>query len=389
MKKVLMIVLITLLVLSVFAKQRQKLSPQNNLNLKSANVYYTQKDNDSSLLKALKLYNAILHDSPDNAIALKRSADLNYFFGVKNEPRIDVKGDDTTYVNFDKAAVSIDFYKAAYAKFDSVLVVMKDFTNLTKDEGVMKRDSIKKKESCWVRIFKIGQLLVEKKEYALAISTFETLYQYNPTKDDPLRMLVSIYQKQGNDTQIETYLEKIIAAKPNDMDMIKLLAAHYYNKDNYKKAAPYFKQIQANDPYDTNNLLLLANSYLKMDNNQEALNTLNLVLKLEPENLDALLSAKDLAMTLNNTDAEIGYWKQILALDSSMEDKTEYKANLEKYCYRMYTLQKFDGLMEYAEKWFNLDTTNKSAADMCTLVANKIGRKDLEKKYSDISKKLQ
>jgi hypothetical protein len=72
-----------------------------------------------------------------------------------------------------------------------------------------------------------------------------------------------------------------------------------------------------------------------------------------------------------------------------MEDKTEYKANLEKYCYRMYTLQKFDGLMEYAEKWFNLDTTNKSAADMCTLVANKIGRKDLEKKYSDISKKLQ
>ena len=46
MKHAFLLGLVILLVLTACSANRQKLSPQGNLNLKSANVYYQQKDNE-------------------------------------------------------------------------------------------------------------------------------------------------------------------------------------------------------------------------------------------------------------------------------------------------------------------------------------------------------
>jgi tetratricopeptide (TPR) repeat protein len=135
-------------------------------------------------------------------------------------------------------------------------------------------------------------------------------------------------------------------------------------------------------PLDVNNLLLMANSYAYLNELQSALEAVNKVLKLEPENVEALTFAKDLARNLDNKTAEVDYMKQIVALDTSAK-------NLSTLCYLLYTYQMFDGLMDYAERWYEKDPTSKEAVQMCVLVADKTARKDLFKKYSDILKTME
>jgi tetratricopeptide (TPR) repeat protein len=382
MKKVLLFGLVMLIVLSACSTSRQRLSPQGNLNLKSANVYYTQKDNDKSLEKALALYNQVLADNPNHVVSLKRTADINFYYATQIEPQMIQKDGIKEYQNMNNAKKVIDFYVITYGKYDSVLTVLNGYEKLTEDERTIKRDAQKKKEGSWVRIFKIGQLLFETKKFDDAVSAFEIANKLDPTKQEPLRMLVAVYQEMKNADKVEFYLNKVLATSPDDAEMIKMLGAHYYNKKEYEKAIGYFKKTQIAYPLDVNNLLLLSAAYTELKQYQNALETLGKVLKLQPDNLDAIISSKDLARALENKTAEIDFMKKIIAIDPSAK-------NLEEYCLRMINFGMYDDLMSYAEMWYDKNTSNTIAISTCILVANKIGRKDISQKYEEIYKALQ
>jgi len=382
MKNALLIGLVLLLVLSACSSARQKLSPQGNLNLKSANVYYQDKDNEKSLEKALNLYNRVLTDNPKHVIALKRTADINLFFASQLEPKKVEKDGKVEYQNMQNANKVIALFTITYGKYDSVLTVLNTFKDLKEDERSMKRDATRKKESSWVRMFKIGQYLYEQKRYDDAIPTFEMLYAMDNKRQEPLRMLVATYQETKNEAKFEEYVKKVLVESPDDAEMVNLMGAFYYNKQDYAKAVDYFKKVLVTRPLDTNNMLLLADTYLQMNELQLSYEMLQKVLKFEPDNLNVLTSAKDISAKMNNKDAELDYWKKILDLNPTTKV-------LEEYCFRMYNLQVFDNVMPYAEMWFQKDPTNKTAVSTCILFANKIGRKDLEKKYTDIYKSLQ
>ena len=66
MKRIFLLTLAVLLFLTGCATNRHKLSPQANVDLKTANVYYSQQNVD----EALKYYNRVLQDNPDHALAL-------------------------------------------------------------------------------------------------------------------------------------------------------------------------------------------------------------------------------------------------------------------------------------------------------------------------------
>ena len=382
MKKVLLFGLVMLLVLSACATSRQKLSPQGNLNLKSANVYYTQKDNEKSLEKALDLYNKVLADNPNHLVALKRTADINFYYATQIEPVVREKDGVKEYQNMNNAKKVIDLYVITYGKYDAVLTVLNSFEKLTEDERSMKRDAQKKKEGSWVRIFKIGQLLFDTKDFDGATNAFEIANKLDPSKQEPLRMLVAVYQEKKDENKTELYLAKVLAASPDDPEMIKMMGAHYYNKKQYEQAISYFKKTQVAFPLDVNNLLLLSAAYSELKQYQNSLDVLGKVIKLQPDNLDALISSKELARALDNKTAEIDFMKRIIALDPSSK-------NLEEYCLRLINFGMYDDLMSYTEMWFEKDKTNTVAISSCILVATKIGRKDIEKKYGDIYKALQ
>ena len=96
MKKLIFLAMIAILVLSACSANRQKLSPQGNLNLKSANVYYAQHNAD----KALDFYQKVLKDNPDYYIALKRVADINLLYGEQNAAK-DVEYNTAAYTYYD------------------------------------------------------------------------------------------------------------------------------------------------------------------------------------------------------------------------------------------------------------------------------------------------
>ncbi len=383
MRNSLINILILLLLLSACSMSRQKLSPQANLYLKSANVYYQQKDNETSLNKALALYTKVLEDNPYHVIALKRSADILLYFASQIEPK-ETKDDDgnPVYPNMDNAAKAISYFRQTYGKYDSVLTAINTFEKLNDDDRAMKRDATRKKESSWVRLYKIGQLYYHTNDYPEAIKTLEMVFNLDSSRKEPLRMLVLAYQETGDQDKIEFYLNKVLADNPDDLEMIKMMGAHYYKNNDYAKAIEYFNKVLEKEPLNTNNMLLIYAAYSLQKDYQSAYDVLVKVLKLDPENKEVLGYAKDLAIALGNKPAEIDYWKRILALDPSLE-------NIENYCFRMIRIENYDGVMPYAEKWFQKDPTNKDAVSVCVLIASKIGRKDLEKKYSDIFKSMK
>ncbi len=381
MKNFLICAAVALLLLSACARNRQKLSPQGNLNLKSANVYYTQKDNEASLRKALGYYEKVLADNPEHVLALKRSADLVYYFATQIEPKKLEKGELVEFQNLDKATEVLAAFRTTYGRYDSVLVVMNRFEKLDDKERATRRDASKKKESSWVKSLKIAQILAENKSYEEAIRNYEYLSKLEPARPEPYRLLVSAYQEIKDQDKLEFYLDKVLSTNPDDVEMLSLMGAHYYNDNDYAKAITYFERIAAIRPLDINNLLLLSASHTELKEYQPALDALVKILKIEPENLDALTSAKDLSRALGNQDAEIDYMKRII-------NKRPNAENLKAYCYMMLGYKQLEGLMDYAEQWFNLDRTNKEAVQMCYTIAQQVGRKDLQQKYTDIYKAM-
>jgi tetratricopeptide (TPR) repeat protein len=382
MKKSLLFTLTLVLILSACSTNIQKLSPQGNLDLKSANVYYQQKDNETSLQKALKLYEDVLKDNPEHVIALKRSADLTLFFAGPLEPQKLEKDGIVEYQKIENATKVLTMFQSTYAKYGEVLRVLATFPKLTDDQKVIKRDAQRKKESSWVRMFKIGQIQFDNKNYTDAEKTFEMINKLDETRQEPLRMLVAVYQGTKNDEKFETYLNKVLAVSPNDAEMIRLKGAYLYNKKDYSGAAECFRQTMISNPLDTENMLMLYECYIQLQQYQPAMDILVKVLRLKPDDKDVLISARDLAIAMNNTTAEIDYWKRLISLDSSA-------SNLERFSLRLYNLGQFQDAMEYAAMWYEKDNTNKLAVQTCIAIATKIGRPDLEKKYTDIYKKLQ
>jgi tetratricopeptide (TPR) repeat protein len=360
MKKMLMLGLIVTLLISACSTSRQKLSPQGNLNLKSANVYYQQKNVD----KALDFYLKVLQDNPTHLVALKRVADINLYNAEK------------------MPAKAVEYNKTAYVHYDKTLTVLAEIPQLREDEKVMKRDATKKKDSSWVRIFKIGEAQFGAKSYDEASATFETLYSMDTNKTEPLRMLVAVNQELKDEAKVQTYLTKILAVSPNDPEMIKMMGAHYYNTKDYANAVIYFLKTKEVAPRDDNNLLLISSCYTELKQYNLALENVQLVLNIKPENMDALISAKDLAAIMNNNELELTYWKKIIEKDPSI-------ANIKTLCYRLNTMQKYTEMLSYAEIWYQLDSDNLAAVQTCFLAANHLGDAAKIKKYTDLLKTLQ
>jgi tetratricopeptide (TPR) repeat protein len=381
MKKALLIGLVIMIVLSACSANRQKLSPQGNLYLKSANVYYQQRDNETSLLKSLSLYEKVLENNPNHVLALKRSADLNYYFALPIEPKKDVKEGQAVFSNMENAVKAIDYFKITYAKYDAVLTVMNTFEKLSEAERAIKRDATKKKESSWVKMLKISQLLIETKKYDDASGTLEYIAKLDPSKQEPLRMMVILFQETKDSQKFEYYLNKVLDVSPGDVEMLQLLGVHYYNNKEYAKAAANFNEVMKLKPLDIDNMINLTDSYLELGDSLSAMTVNSKILKIEPDNVTALITAKDISKKLGNQADEIAYMKRIIDIEPTA-------ANLKAYLYMMVIYNNYEDVLDYAEQWYALDNTNKEAVQMCYIIAQKINRKDLMTKYNDIYQAL-
>lgn len=361
MKKQIIIVLAVMLLLGACAAPRQKLSPQANVALKSANVYYAQKDTE----KALPLYEQVLANNPDHVIALRRVGDINLYNGETFTGK------------------AVEYNKAAYESYSRALKAYETFVETTDDDVIDKRDIAKRKESAWIRIYKEGEKLRTEGNSKDALEIFRLSYNLDTNRIEPLIRMKEIYTTDLNDkAKAEQIMLQLYNAKPNELPIIQELAAYYYNEKNYSEALKYFEQARLQIPNDSNNLLNIAACHSELKDFASSLTVIEQVLSLEPNNVDALTNAQMLAAATSNNTARIGYLKRLLAIRDNDDDYTAICAllNIEK---------QYPELLTYAGKWYAYDNTNKTAVQFLLLGAQQTQNKALIKQYSDILQKMQ
>lgn len=360
MKKLIIVAATLLLLISACSTGRQKLSPQGNVDYKTANVYYSQKNVE----QAEKYYEKVLSDNADHAIALRRMADINLFKGE-------------TF-----AARAVEFYLKAYDYYDKAIRITEAFPNITDDEKIDLRDMKKRKESAWTRIYKIAEAEQTEGNTQAAMANFELVAKLDPNRPEPMIKLKNIYLNDlKDDVKAEQILLALIKDDPDKLVYLQELGAYYYNKENYTEAVKYFEKAKLQIPRSVDNMMNISACYYELKDYPKAMAATQVALELEPTNIVLIDNARSIAAMMNDKDLTVRYLKQLIELRSEEED---FMAILTL----MLEKENYPELIEYAEKWHNWDKSNKFAVQYLILAAQKTGNKSMESKYTAIYKTM-
>jgi len=360
MKKLIIVVIALLIALTGCSSARQKLSPKGNVDFKTANVYYQQKNVEQAEL----YYQKVLESNPDHAVALRRMGDINL-----NKAE-----------NFTERAV--EFYSKAYDYYAKAIKVTESFSNLTDDEKIGLRDMKKRKESSWVHLYKIAEANMTNGNTKAAMDIFEMVHNLEPARPEPMIQLKNIYLKdQKDDAKAEQILLSLLQEDPDKLVYLQETGAFYYNKANYAEAVKYFEKAKTQIPRDLNNYMNISACYYELGDFQKAMATNLAALEIEPNNVDLLDNAQNIALKLGDKDAAIKYLEDLVDLRSKESDFNDLvMLFLEK--------ENYPQLIKYAEKWYNWDNTSSYAVRYLILGAQKTMNKSMEDKYTTILKNM-
>ncbi len=361
MKKLIIVSAALLLLISACSTARQKLSPQGNVDYKTANVYYAQKDVE----KAEVYYSKVLKDNPDHAIALRRMGDINLHKGE-------------TFLE-----KSVEYNKLANEYYTKALAITEAFPELTDEEKLAIRDMKKRKESTWVRIYKTGEAELTAGNTAKAMEIFELAHSLDMKRSEPMIQLKNIYLKDlKDDTKAEQILLSLLKDDPDKLVYLQELGAFYYNKENYTEAVKYFEKARLQTPMDLDNLMNISACYYELKDYEKAMAATRMAIELDPSNIDLVDNARSIAANMKDKETELSYLKQLIDRRNNADDFTAIVALL---------LEKEDypQMISYAEKWYNWDNTSEFAVRYLILAAQKTKNKSLESKYAAILKAMQ
>jgi len=360
MKKLIIIAGALFLVLSACSNARQNLSPQGNVNFKTANVYYQQKNVE----QAETFYLKVLEDNPNHAVALRRMADINLFNGEQFVDR------------------AVEFNQKAFNYYTQAIAITEAYPDITDQEKIDLRDMKKRKDCAWTRIYKVAEAQLKAGNTLAAMGTFELVNKLDPSRPEPMIQLKNIYlNEQSDDVKAEQILLSLIKDDPDKLLYLQELGAFYYNKANYTEAVKYFEKAKPQVPLDINNYMNISACYYELKDYPKAMAATQMAMDIEPGNVDLIDNARSIAAQMKDNDQSIFYLKQLVDRRSKETDYTTLLALLlEKENYKE--------MIEYGEKWYNWDKTSRFAAEYTKLAAQRSGNKSLEAKYDAIIKAM-
>ncbi|HOH97446.1 MAG TPA: tetratricopeptide repeat protein [Candidatus Cloacimonadota bacterium] len=361
MKKLIIAVIVLALALGACSQARQKLTPQGNVDFKTAQVYYSQQNVE----RAEEYYTKVLADNPEHAISLRRMADINLHKG-ENFP-----------------ARAVEFNKNAFEMYTKAIKITEAYENLTDDERLDLRDMKKRKESTWARIFKAGETAITDGNTKEAMDIFELAHTLEPSRPEPMIRLKDIYMNElKDDAKAEEILLSLLKDDPDKLPYLLETGAFYYNKANYTEAAKYFERVKTQTPTNIDNLLNLSSAYYELKDYDKALEVTRLAMDLDPSNIDLVDNAKNIALMKGDKELAITYLAQLIERRSTEDDFNDIAALLNEK-------QDFLELIKYAEKWYQWDNSNKFAIQYVILGAIQTKNKTLQTKYENILKNIK
>ena len=274
MKKLIIVAVTMLLLISACSTARQKLSPQGNVDYKTANVYYAQQNVE----QAEKYYTKVITDNPDHAIALRRLGDINLRKGEMFAER------------------AVEFNKLAYEYYSKAIAITEAFPEKTDDEKIALRDMKKRKESSWARIYTAAAEELKNGNTRASMELFELANKLEPTRAEPMIQLKNIYLKElKDDAKAEQILLTLIKDDPDKLIYLQELGAYYYNKENYQEAVKYYEKASPQIPRDIDNMMNISACYYELKDYPKALAATQKALDLEPQNISLLENAYQVA----------------------------------------------------------------------------------------------
>jgi tetratricopeptide (TPR) repeat protein len=356
MRKLIIILLALALGLGACSTARQKLSPQANVNAKTAGVYYAQQNVE----KAEEYYRKVLEAHPDHALSLRRMADIN-LYKAENYP--------------EKA---VEFNTEAFRLYNQALDVYSTFEELSSEESLDIRDMTRRRDGAWTRIYKAGDAALTAGNTQEAMEIFELATELKPDRYEPKIRLKDIYQKElKDDKKAEEILLSLIEDDPENLDYILETGAFYFNIENYPEAIKYFEKARVKAPANTDNLMNLSYAYYEMENYSKALGVIQAALELQPADLDVLQNAKDIAYRSGDKELTVQYLKKLIELRSNEEDFAQI-------CMILNELKQYDEMINYAQKWYQWDNTSKDAVQFIVLGAQFTENTALEETFTRI-----
>ncbi|MCB5264619.1 MAG: tetratricopeptide repeat protein [Candidatus Cloacimonetes bacterium] len=363
MRKLIIILLALALALGACSaiKTRQKLSPQANVNAKTAGVYYAQQNVE----KAEQFYLMVLEEHPDHAVSLRRMADIN-LHKAENFP-----------------ANSVEYNKNAYELYGKALAIYNGFNELTDQERLDIRDMTRRRDGAWTRIYRAGDAALQEGDTQDAMEIFILAHELNPERFEPMIRLKDIYQKElKDDAKAEEILLTLIQQNPENLDYILETGAFYFNQTNYTEAAKYFAKAREKAPANVDNLLNLSFAYYEMKDYSKALEVTQHALAMDPGNIDILLNARDVAYMAGDKDQTVVYLKQLIERRSNDDDFADI-------CRILYEQEKFEDLLVYAQKWYQWDDSKQDPVQFIILGAAQTGNEALKNTYTRILQAMQ
>ena len=360
MKKPIIILCIIMIALTACSPARQKLSPQGNVNLKTADVYYSQQNVE----QAETYYKIVLEDNPDYVFALRRLGVISLY-----------KAENFT-------AREVEFYESVYHYYTKAISILEQFADLTDQDRIDIRDMKKRKERAWTRIYLAATKEKDAGNTQKAMEIFELALKLEPERPEPMIQLKNIYLVDlKDDAKAEQILLQLLTKDPNKLEYLMELGSFYYNKQNYAEAVKYFEKARPLIPTNIDNLMNISACYYELKDYAKAMAATKAALEIEPNNIDILDNARSIAAQMQDTEQATIYLKRKLEIRPEEEDFSMLATYL-------YNKQDWQELIKYAEDWYNWNKSNKIAVEYVIWAAQQLGNKQLETKYSAIKKTL-
>ncbi len=357
------------------------LSPKAKRALRNGNIYYSQQ----LLENAQGFFEEVLEEYPTHLETNKKLADID-FFNAENNDRI-----------------AYESYLKAYAKYQIVYKQLSDLTReeMSRDQRRWYKDTRKKLDSINARI-----LLLANKEYETYSNDGEgvleeikakyyKLIELDPDNLEPYRFLTSILNnekialrkaEEPNEVEISKLENEMlymfsqwVRIEPTNIEYRTQYSKQLFALEKYQEAAEQIEVLIQQDPYNYDHYDLYAATMEKLENYQAAYDKMLEANELIPENVDIYKSLIFYANLLENNDAFYEYSVKLIDIEAS-------PANLRAFCQFLYQKEMFEDLLNYSEKWFVVERTNKMPAQFAAFAAQKLKDND---KYKYYAKKYQ
>jgi tetratricopeptide (TPR) repeat protein len=371
MKKVLITGLMVLMLIAVIQADIQDLSGNGKKNLRSANNYYRQKIFE----KAMPFYVQVIEENPHHIESLFNTAGIYY--------EID-KNYWTSFDYYTRTLKAIDMVMDEYAQLQSsdekaAKKYNKKYITKAKleDKRLMAEQLM---SNCWKYLFKPGFDHYMSEEYELALEELEKLYVIAPDSVKTIKLIGnSNFELGWIEAAIASY-ESVFELEPNDEKNARLVANQYFHLDQKDNALSWYQKASVIAPENPDNYIDMGICYTNLEQPEEAMAMFCKALEYEPSNEDAIYNAKVIALQIKDMDNFLRFSNMELVLAGYS------KENLQEFCYQLNSLELYEAVLEYGEKWAELAPANPAPYQLMFLAADKLGNKDLKDKYQ---KKLQ